>query len=209
MIAGLLLVSFTLWSIVEMRHGHTIFSFVELLGYVLITLFCFVKAPALLKAGCAIEIVSEVVPFAGLYQFQSVPLFLILRIMAQFFVVLVWIVLFIGSIRQKNAKGLRFISGGIVIARFVFLCISNLYVGVPFSYTSALWHILLAASAFFLCASLTQTDEKTPDSKQGVKQRVSTGETTEKLIKLKALLDDGIITQEEFDAEKKRVLGLR
>lgn len=31
---------------------------------------------------------------------------------------------------------------------------------------------------------------------------------TEELIRFKTLLDQGIITQEEFDAKKKQVLGL-
>lgn len=39
-------------------------------------------------------------------------------------------------------------------------------------------------------------------------QPMSTNDIDEELRKLKSLLDDGILTQEEFDAKKKQLLNL-
>ena len=43
---------------------------------------------------------------------------------------------------------------------------------------------------------------------QVISQRVVESSNAERLIKLKELLDRGIITQEEFDAKKKEILNL-
>jgi hypothetical protein len=43
--------------------------------------------------------------------------------------------------------------------------------------------------------------------KTGIKTEVSNSNMDD-LVKLKTLLDQGIITQEEFDAKKKQLLGL-
>jgi len=43
---------------------------------------------------------------------------------------------------------------------------------------------------------------------QATQQEQSTEDPYEKLKKLKSLLDDGIISQEEFDEAKKKLLGV-
>lgn len=51
-------------------------------------------------------------------------------------------------------------------------------------------------------------DEKVREAKKGNTQAVGTLSTADELKKFKELLDSGIITQEEFDAKKKQLLGL-
>jgi len=46
------------------------------------------------------------------------------------------------------------------------------------------------------------------DKKEGGKQTISTSNNAEELKQYKELLDSGIITQEEFEAKKKKLLGL-
>jgi len=57
----------------------------------------------------------------------------------------------------------------------------------------------------FIDEQTTKTSEEYEDAIEHAKNEVS---TTEQLRKYKSLLDDGVITQEEFDAKKKQLLGL-
>jgi len=69
--------------------------------------------------------------------------------------------------------------------------------------------VLMIAGSVLLALS-SETDKKTKPIPANVKAAVPAGgglSQTERLIKLKSLLDSGVITQEEFDAKKKDIMG--
>lgn len=55
---------------------------------------------------------------------------------------------------------------------------------------------------------LAQKMREIQQSSETTKQKASNGTSLDELVKLKSLLDSGIISQEEFDAKKKQLLGL-
>ena len=62
----------------------------------------------------------------------------------------------------------------------------------------------------YLCALLDSITEENASEKIQKVETVNSSETdiTEQLKKLKSLVDDGILTQEEFEAKKKQMLGI-
>tara|TARA_Y100001970_G_scaffold28497_2_gene34916 strand:+ start:10933 stop:11460 length:528 start_codon:yes stop_codon:yes gene_type:complete len=56
--------------------------------------------------------------------------------------------------------------------------------------------------------ALLDLDKYSREAQAASKQDNSDVSSADELIKLKGLLDDGVITQEDFDAKKKEILGL-
>lgn len=153
------------------------------------------------------------------------------------FLVLFWIILTIAFVWKKNAKTLGIISCGVGLIRYIaiFLILKefldNLYAKVP----DTRWNIFISwikqifygttfgsnvtflanfpliIGAFLVGFALDTTVKKI--SSHGIvpaaaTANINTASQIQRLEKLKALLDNGVISQEEFDEKKKQILNL-
>lgn len=71
--------------------------------------------------------------------------------------------------------------------------------------TYRIWGTILLLIGFLLCVALccTKTKSQSINNKKEINNRP---DVTEQLMKLKSLLDQGILTQEEFDKQKQQIL---
>ena len=79
------------------------------------------------------------------------------------------------------------------------------------SICSVALHALLALGAFFAgeaLADMAPEKEKHEHHLSAPVEKSASGDSLDALVTLKQLLDSGAITQEEFDAKKKQLLGL-
>ena len=111
-----------------------------------------------------------------------------------------WMVLLIVFIAPKM-KIVAFVSAGIKFITFVIALISY-----SLSFTGILEYLLFIAGAIFF--ALEVNVQATSKFAQPLQSSANIPGTADRILKLKDLLDNGIITVEEFEAKKKQILSL-
>lgn len=193
-------------SLINLVESHSIEDLVLTACYILVMISLFLSMRMLSMIGC------------GLLAFQRL-LFIIKHgkgmIAAGYSssFVFIWgifavyfILLLIASINFKASKAFGIAASILAFTIFVFLKIK----GLRLSPTSHLLYLLYILGAFLLGMAFDGKNEYPSENKVTNKQ-ANPGvieSNTERLLKLKELLDRGIITREEFDAKKKEILGL-
>lgn len=174
------------------------------IGAAMIAASFFTSLPILSTVGSVLCAVSATRTFAVL----SASRVSIFKIIACVLFFVTWVLLAIGGISKNITKYTGFASTATsafyTVTLFLmhkrdFLIHSSDYI-VP---------VLMIAGSVLLALS-SETDKKTKPIPANVKAAVPAGgglSQTERLIKLKSLLDSGVITQEEFDAKKKDIMG--
>ncbi|EQE00563.1 short C-terminal domain protein [Clostridioides difficile CD9] len=71
-----------------------------------------------------------------------------------------------------------------------------------------IYAILLVAGVFFSNRTTRIKDSTNNNKPQTYNINSSNNDSTDEILKFKKLLDEGAITQEEFDAKKKELLNL-
>lgn len=99
---------------------------------------------------------------------------------------------------------------GIIAAAIRFI-LAILTIYLFFLFGGAMWGMIIqplleCAGAVFLGFAFSELKDK-PKAAAAAPKPSGASDTYEKLTHLKELLDKGIITQEEFDAKKKDILG--
>ena len=134
---------------------------------------------------------------------------------------LFFLFLFLASRNKRTSKKLCFLASGALVLWFVFMVVSYriLYQGQRYNlnnirisvFAAIATSLLLLAGTVFsgkaLAAMAPEKNEKSRVLHSNV-GRSEASDPLEMLAKLKQSLDDGVITQEEFDAKKKQLLGL-
>lgn len=110
-------------------------------------------------------------------------------------------IIFIAT-RKNNSKGLK-------TAIYIIGALSAMMAfGISSAFSDmSIYGILIIAGAILcnLPLSTETIEDSTDHNNEDIEQSVS---SADEIIKLKKLLDDGTITQEEFDAKKKQILGI-
>jgi hypothetical protein len=133
---------------------------------------------------------------------------------------MIWLLLTIYFLNQKNGKFLCFIAGIAQLGDFLFYELN--YYGVREVYCNnilrlkdtsviIIMYLLIAIGAILLGFSSKSVKEHTThNTKTALNHASSATASTESLAvrleKLKELLDHGVITQQEFDEKKKQIL---
>lgn len=119
--------------------------------------------------------------------------------------------LLLASINRRMAKKAGIIAAGMIILR-LFLIIAFYYAQLRKFFVSSvaiITTILLASGAFLTGKVLAViAPEKESTKPAHVQEESEFSNSLDVLTKMKQSLDGGIITQEEFDAKKKQLLGL-
>lgn len=190
-----------------LRHHIFNFYYISLiLAFAAIAVGLFLSVPMVSAAGSVLFLISRVVIlFRNVKYFITNPdffnysSFFLTGAFALF--ALFALLLLISCLNRCSAK-----ITGIIAAVFRF--IPAIYI---FSFGRSLWDIVLllleCAGAVFLGFAFSGLKDKPKVLAAAAPQASGVTDTYEKLTHLKELLDKGVITQEEFDAKKKDILG--
>lgn len=124
----------------------------------------------------------------------------------------IWLSLIIAGIDTKLAKRMGIIAGVIAAVEFVANIIGNLTIfgSIGISFIGYLSSLVTIVGVLLVGLSLEGLGtRKVAAVASGGKAKIQQGSDNiiERLTRLKALLDKGIITQEEFETKKKQILG--
>lgn len=213
-IAGACFAVLVVLSVISMiQNGFYFWNLFPMIGAALIAVSMFVSVPALTAIGSALYGVGAIrtlILYFGYLQDSWFPKMIIIP--AILFLV-IWVLLLIASLNPKLTKKLGIAAGIIAAVRFLFSLISNLIVNGSLgliTFTGFLSHLALIVGALMIGLSATNNAAKeisaTAASKATLVEKNSETQI-DRLTKLKSLLDNGVITQEEFDQKKKQILG--
>lgn len=126
--------------------------------------------------------------------------------------IVVYVLLMLSSINLKKAKNFGFIAMILSIVRLLLLIIRNLTQGFGIGAYLIIWGVLLAVGSMLLGLAYDEIVNGESSKKIATsnlnKVNIAEESNVEKVVRLKAFLDDGLITREEFDEKKKQLLNL-
>lgn len=213
-IAGACFAVLVVLSVISMiQNGFYFWNLFSMIGAALIAVSMFVSVPALTAIGSALYGVGAIrtlILYFGYMQYSSFPK---MTFIPAILFLVIWVLLLIASLNPKLTKKLGIAAGIIAAVRFLFSLISSLIVNGSLgliTFTGFLSPLALIVGALMIGLSATDNAAKeisaTAASKATLVEKNSETQI-DRLTKLKSLLDNGVITQEEFDQKKKQILG--
>lgn len=181
-------------------YGLFLVSFQILLsiaGTALVAISLFASAPVLSSVGFILKSLSCIL--------NVIDAFAALRIYLLGCLVLA-ILLTIASFCAKAAKPLGFAAAGVGVVALICYIRFGATHGIAWGNYLAPAINCVGAAFYGLCRN-TFSMSKKQATKQAVQLPVKAARADD-LLRLKALLDSGVITQEEFEAQKKKLLGV-
>ena len=195
-------------NILEIIPNHiNVHNLILIVGEVMVAVALFAAVPVLSAIGFAILSLLQGSSVLG-YVLDGLPFkYIILYCLPLVFYVL----LVVASLNLKSAKTLGIVAAATDIARFI---MGIVFVGGGVTPRGLLFRMLYVVGAFSLgcaykCIYERRITTNSTMVNTGAETSIATGSSkADDLLKLKALLDKGVITQEDFDAKKKQLLGL-
>lgn len=213
-IAGACFAIYAVLDIVSLiQNGFYVWSLLVLIGSFLIAVSLFTSIPILTTAGSALCLVTAaraLILYIGYIRDDGIPKrYLLYAIMF----LVIWLLLFIAGINTKSTKSIGIVAGVIAAARFVAIIIGNLVDtgSVRLAFTDILSYLVVSIGALLIGLSAENSAVRKGGavaSSNKAKIQQGSDNVIERLTKLKALLDNGIITQEEFEMKKKQIMGM-
>ena len=169
----------------------------EVIGVLLMAISLFIGIYSLLTIGAGMKSIGILIGvFTGRYEISVILIFIAYALIA------------LTTRQKKNAITIGIVSAGLIIIRGFLGSVRNDYFWETVPYALNEWTVLLAAAAILICVVVRNTPQIKPIKTSQPTIAQKTGNCIEELTKLKDLLDTGVITQEEFDAKKKQILGV-
>lgn len=200
--------------------GYTLFNpstLVTILGYALIAASMFASVDILTSVGGGIlaadtikSLISITKIMLYLWDYFRDSLDFLLSLTPAFILSVVYILFVVIGLNRKNAKTISIVAAALLVVNFLVTVLSNsssdLHFGnILFNY------ILLIIGTIMIGLALNIDDVKASSGKTASLNSINLTTPAEnqidRLTKLKDLLDNGVISQEEFDAKKKQILG--
>lgn len=197
------------------RNGFYAGSLFPLIGAVLIAVSMFASIPVLTTVGSALHLVSAAGTLIGyiILMLNDYSWFLMRYLLYSIMFLVIWFFLLIASINTKSAKSMGIIAGIVAAVHFVAVIIGNIADGgsIGLTFLNVLSYLVIIAGALLIglsseASEINQVTSSVSSDKAQIQQ--GSDNTIERLTKLKALLDNGVITQEEFDSKKKQIIGM-
>lgn len=204
------------WDIFDLIDYFNFLMLISVIGSILVVIALLIKNTVLSTVGFGLLVFSGIIsilqnigPLLGEGWIPVFVVFLwILSLTRDIFLLLV-------SIKPKSAKTLGTIAAGFAAVRLVAIIINNLIEGYEFSFEAIAWGVLITVSAMLLgltydgyANSVSVSKTHVPVRENAVAQNTLQTNNVEKILRLKEFLDQGVITQEEFDQKKKELLNL-
>lgn len=225
-IAGGLLALSLVWGIAGAFAGSFgIWNAVGLAATALMMVAMFTEKYVLLAVGAALRIPNLLVAvfqngrFAFSYMRYRAPFVLwgpqLSFLLNSLLTAVGWVLLILAVYNRSKSKKLCILSVGLHAAGFVVWAIAYIIVANGFDnsipgtlvinlLTKALTCVPIALAGFVL----QRNEMKTVHPETAPVATVDTSERIDKLMKLKELLDSGVLSQEEFEAKKKELLDI-
>lgn len=195
------------------RLGFSLYSLTYFLAFAAIAVGLFLSIPMVSAAGSALFLIFGVV---DLFQFLH-DLFSYYSFYFDFYdftnlidyleAVIFSLILLISCLNRRGAKTMGIIAAAVQVLYIIWVFGSCWYLDWGVSLWFVVQLLLECVSAVFLGFAFSELKD-TPRAVAAAAPKASgVSDTYEKLTHLKELLDKGIITQEEFDAKKKDILG--
>lgn len=204
----------SIFSFAPMFHPY-VGSIINIIIFLLFAVSLFTKNKRLMILPSILGFLALILSII-LVGFPSTYLVYFLIVAAAWFAFMLFCILF--ALYPQNMKVLQklwFIPGAVLAIAHVFMYSSeNSY--LRFVLDNSSWYVLpiialdivMIVSLFIMALWLTDgVEEKLKPIAHMAAGVGSTGQKIEKLVSLKKLLDMGALTQEEFDEQKKQVLG--
>ena len=188
---------FALLAILLLTKGIYFPNSLYVIAYLLMAASFFAQIPTLGTVGSGLYILITVIQIRWWYGLEDIICDLLL--------IVAYVIFLIMTLKRGNAKQLSYAAAAVVVVRVTVVFITcGSYISTGFPLVSAL---LLAAG--FLLAGFAYANMTLKPQKPAVSAQQNTVvDSIQRLEKLQHLLEQGIITQEEFDAKKKQLLGL-
>lgn len=198
-----------IWSLVNsIQSGSiSILSVAGVLGFLLAASACFFGVSVLAIIGFVLLIISSAPEMIGMFQsvirgYISGGLLPVVAILFSALYIVYFAAMLLAAIRAKACRNMGVLASGLILLRFI---LNAILLGI--SMTSFAWHILLFTGALFFELSFNEAIEVKKVVTKANKARMEN--SVEHLLRLKALLNDGAITQAEFESEKNKILESR
>lgn len=193
------------------RLGFSLYSLTYFLAFAAIAVGLFLSIPMVSAAGSALSLILGIV---DLFQFLH-DLFSYYSFYFDFYdftnlidyleAVIFSLILLISCLNRRCAKTMGIIAAAVQVLYIIWVFGSCWYLDWGVSLWFVVQLLLECVSAVFLGFAFSELKE--PEVTAAAPKPSGVSDTYEKLTHLKELLDKGIITQEEFDAKKKDILG--
>lgn len=205
------------WFIVDLIDYFNFLGLTAAVGSIFVVIALLTATPILSTVGFALLSIRILYTLMSCFEqilhgYGNIPFMLV-----PFWVVwlAVYILLIIAGIKPTSAKTLGLVATILAVVRLVALVIINVIEGYGIRANTILLGLLLAAGAMLLGLTYDNFSKKEAMNKAVAAQdsnvpaqRILEDNNVEKLMRLKSFLDEGVITQEEFDEKKKQLLGL-
>lgn len=214
-IAAICFAIIAVWGIVDLFDYFYFWDLIGVVGNIFVVIALLTATPILSTVGFALWSSGILYALVGNFEW-------ILHGALPFDLVIVWVVslvllvlLMIAGIKPKSAKTLGLIATILAVVRLVALVIGDVTRGHEITASRILWGLLFTAGTLLLGLTYDSFSKKAVVSKAAVTQNSNVSaqgifedSNVEKLMRLKSFLDEGVLTQEEFDEKKKQILGL-
>lgn len=202
--------SFSFWTVLSLVATALMVAAMFTEKYVLLAVGAGLKLPSsLVSLVSNIRVVFSNIKYFGDSRYTNYALALGL---SNILSLAVFVLLLLAVFQRDKAKKLCFTSAGLRVGVFVLTIVSYIIFGVNVrSILRLIPSTLLGCASIVLVGIVMQAGKKcenvSPAVPTAAPVTADTSARIDKLMKLKTLLDNGVLTQEEFDAKKKQLLG--
>lgn len=183
----------------------------RIIALILVAVGMFLQFPLLSVIGSGIQILTRYRVILGIkFLFQSFSMYQAIWWFSGLALMLYWVVFLLAVINIKGKrKNLGIASGCLLLILSVLTFGRVRYISIIFEgIIPAVGAVLFALAADDFPNKISSVPAVTAHKSSNTATSEYEGNQIERLAKLKELLDKGVISQEEFDAKKKQIMGL-
>ena len=181
-----------------------------ILGAVLIAVAMFVTVPMLIAVGGGVSTISAARSFIICLGNEYNPWNYSI---AAFLLLVVWVLIIVVGVNKKSGKILGMVAGALATLRFLIIIFGNIIDCGQFAldFVNFVCYAVIIVGVFMIGLAsgdnAPKTSELTKANANGGVHATQAESQIDRLTKLKGLLDNGIISREEFETKKKQILG--
>ena len=184
-------------------------SILQIIALILVAVGMFLQFPLLSIIGSGIQILTRYRAILGIkFLFQSFSMYQALVGFRELALMLYWVVFLLAVLNIKGKRKNLGIASGYLLLILSVLTFGRVQYITFEGIIPAAGAVLFALAADDFPNKISSMPAVTPHKSSNTATSEYEGNQVERLAKLKELFDKGVISQEEFDAKKKQIMGL-
>jgi len=184
-------------------------NILQIIALVLVAVGMLLQFPLLSVIGSGIQILTRYRAILGIkFLFQSFSMYQALVGFRELALMLYWVVFLLAVLNIKGKRKNLGIASGCLLLILSILTFDRAQYIIFEGIIPAAGTVLFALAADDFPNKISSVPAVTPHKSSNTATSEYEGNQVERLAKLKELLDKGVISQEEFDAKKKQIMGL-